>query len=664
MSVRSLVATASAAVLLFACGNALADGPPPAAAFGRIPALETAEISPDGKHLILLGANADQKVVNIIGIDDQKVTTLPLADLDGTDVSWADDGHALVQATFLQKWREDPKHVYHYSRDIILTPEGKVTGRLLGDSDASNFITSLPIVGMVDGDKPAAMVIGLDWSVNSIQHAEFTRLRTKQEVVLKALWRADSITGKGSLIERGNQFSDWWWVDLKGEPRIRMDSDISHVTTFLGRAKGSGTYKTLFRAAHGEDDRGMLGYSDPEDAAYMQVDQPDGTMKVVRRSLADGSETVVGPKAAVRSVGVKWDDRRLAPVALIDGDHDGRYEWLDPEIGGIHAGLSKAFKGKYVWLANWSRDRKRFVIRVEGDDSAPNWFLFDAAKGEVSPIQGEYPELSGAALGAKSYFTYKAADGLEIPAYLTLPPGAAATGGKLPLVVMPHGGPSARDHAGFDFLAQFVATRGYVVLQPQFRGSAGFGTKFEKAGNREWGGKMQTDLLDGIKDLAARGVIDPNRVCIVGWSFGGYAALAGATLHPEAYKCAASINGISDLPLLIGEATHDYGQKSDAAFNLKDLIGDAAGEQALLQAQSPILHVDHVRAPILLVAGTEDTVVPYEQTAHMKQALEDSGKTVQLISFAGDDHYLHTSKDRIAMMEALEKFLAKNLPIS
>ena len=152
--------------------------------------------------------------------------------------------------------------------------------------------------------------------------------------------------------------------------------------------------------------------------------------------------------------------------------------------------------------------------------------------------------------------SFKARDGLDIPAYLTMPPGAApgaAPGAKPPLVVLAHGGPASRDDYAFDFIVQFLASRGYAVLQPQFRGSTGFGKALEEAGRGEWGGKVQTDLLDGIASMAAAGMIDPARVCIVGASFGGYTALAGATLHPEAYRCAASIAGMSDLGQMIND---------------------------------------------------------------------------------------------------------------
>jgi dipeptidyl aminopeptidase/acylaminoacyl peptidase len=188
---------------------------------------------------------------------------------------------------------------------------------------------------------------------------------------------------------------------------------------------------------------------------------------------------------------------------------------------------------------------------------------------------------------------YKAADGTEIHACLTLPPGKSGT--NLPLVVLPHGGPEARDELRFDWLTQFLATRGYAVLQPNFRGSYGYGRKFVEASNGQWGLKMQSDVSDGVKTLIADGVADPKRVCVVGASYGGYAALAGATFTPELYACAVSIAGISSVPNIIGAATIDTGEKSSTTDYWKARIGDIWHDEAALHAVSPAMHAADVR---------------------------------------------------------------------
>jgi dipeptidyl aminopeptidase/acylaminoacyl peptidase len=355
-----------------------------------------------------------------------------------------------------------------------------------------------------------------------------------------------------------------------------------------------------------------------------------------------------------------WDTYRNTAVGVGAGAERPVYEWLDPEIGAAAAVLIHAFQGRDVELEDWSEDRTRFLARVAGPGAPGVWYLYDKARKEVSPIGEEYPDLAGAAFGTTRWITYKARDGLEIPAYLTLPPGAK-DGSRLPLIVFPHGGPKARDQFDFDFIAQFLATRGYAVLQPQFRGSWGFGQAFEDAGKGEWGGKMQTDLIDGVGALAANGQIDPKRVCIVGASFGGYSALAGAALYPDAYRCAASIAGIADLGLLLVEEARSYGREGASTDELRDDLGAASSEK--LMAQSPARHAGEVRAPVLLIHGDKDTVVPIEQSRRMAEVLKAAGKPYELIELPDENHYLTKAANRTRTLEALEAFLAKNLPV-
>lgn len=234
-------------------------------------------------------------------------------------------------------------------------------------------------------------------------------------------------------------------------------------------------------------------------------------------------------------------------------------------------------------------------------------------------------------------------------------------GAKAPLIVLPHGGPASRDTYSFDFLAQFLASRGYGVLQPQFRGSWGFGKAFQDAGRGEWGDKMQTDLLDGVAAAAASGDIDPARVCIVGASYGGYAALAGATLHPDAYRCAASIAGVSDLGLLLVEQTRVFGRDSGSFQELRKMLSGAATTK--LAAISPSHLAANVRVPVLLIHGDKDTVVPFEQSQKMADALQAAGKPVELVTLVDENHYLTRAATRTQMLQTLEGFLARNLPV-
>ncbi len=259
-------------------------------------------------------------------------------------------------------------------------------------------------------------------------------------------------------------------------------------------------------------------------------------------------------------------------------------------------------------------------------------------------------------LSEKAPLTYKAADGLDIHAYLTLPPGKPAK--NLPLVVLVHGGPQARDTVGFDWQAQALAAQGYAVLQANFRGSGGYGMDFLEAGYGQFGRKMQTDLSDGVRYLAREGTIDPKRVAIAGASYGGYAALAGATLDRGVYNCAISIAGVSDLK-------YKMRRIDNAAYNHYDsttLYWQRYFGSGDLDEISPIAHVKEVTIPILLVHGKSDTVVEYEHSVRMEKALRDAGKTVEFISYDGQDHWETLESARIDMIRRVVIFLSKYNP--
>jgi dipeptidyl aminopeptidase/acylaminoacyl peptidase len=256
--------------------------------------------------------------------------------------------------------------------------------------------------------------------------------------------------------------------------------------------------------------------------------------------------------------------------------------------------------------------------------------------------------------------TYPARDGVRIPAYLTLPSGEAH---NLPLILLVHGGPGARDTMKFDWWAAFLAARGYAVLQPNFRGSSGYGGAWERAGLGEWGGVMQTDVEDGIAPLARAGIVDPTRVCIVGGSYGGYAALAGATLTPDRYRCAVSVAGISDLVEFVRLRELQAGSASMQADYWRRSIGDRRDQGAHMRAISPANLADRVQIPILLIHGTDDTVVPINQSRVMRDRLQAAGKTVRYVELQGDDHWLSHAPTRVQMLRELDAFLAVNLPI-
>jgi len=285
------------------------------------------------------------------------------------------------------------------------------------------------------------------------------------------------------------------------------------------------------------------------------------------------------------------------------------------------------------------------------------YYLMDFRARRTEIVGETYPALATVALGSIRITSFKARDGTQIPAYLTLPPGS--DGKRLPLVVLPHGGPELRDWPQFDWWSQFLATRGYAVLQPQFRGSTGFGEAFRLAGRRQWGGLMQDDVTDGVRALISDGTADPGRVCIVGASYGGYAALAGATFTPQLYRCAASINGVSDLADMLQWVQSRGGSQSDSLAYWHESIGQHSNPKIV--QNSPVHAADRVIGPVLIMYSADDTVVAPSQSENMARALKEAGKDVTLVKLDGDDHWLSHGATRVQMLQQLEKFLGAQL---
>ncbi len=297
------------------------------------------------------------------------------------------------------------------------------------------------------------------------------------------------------------------------------------------------------------------------------------------------------------------------------------------------------------------------VVRVFGVKDGYVYAMFDWYTHQATPLGQIYKDVTPAEVRPVSY---PAADKLNIHGYLTLPPGRADKG--LPLIVFPHGGPAAADTLDFDWWAQAYAAQGYAVLQPNFRGST-VDNKLLEAGYGEYGRKMQTDLSDGVRYLAGRGIIDPSRVCIVGASYGGYAALAGVTLDPGVYRCAVSVAGISDLKRMLKWTNQQMGSSENSAQRFWDrFMGVSSPNDPALKAISPIEHIGAVTVPVLLIHGKDDTVVPYEQSDLMADALAHAGKSVQFVTLKHEDHWLSRGPTRLQMLEASIDFLKKNNP--
>jgi dipeptidyl aminopeptidase/acylaminoacyl peptidase len=475
------------------------------------------------------------------------------------------------------------------------------------------------------------------------------------------LMEVNTSTLKPEIISSGDPSTATWVVDRTGRPVAREDWDWWKSAYRVYALSGKDPREILRKD---DRERPMLAGLLPDDSALVLL-AVNGRPHLAAWALPlDGSPMkllVEDPDADITAA--YTDPYSGAIVGVYVSGSKNAVQWLEPAAQHRFDMLQRAFSGRKVWVYGWSEDGTRTLARVESPTSPPVYYLVDFNTHRADIAAEEYPALAGVQLGEFREISYKARDGTAIPAYLTLPPGKPAS--ALPLVVLPHGGPNERDLPEFNWMVQFLASRGYAILQPQFRGSTGFGKDFERAGYRQWGGVMQDDVTDGVQAMIAQGLADPHRVAIVGGSYGGYAALAGAAFTPQLYACAASINGVSDLPALMREtvpAGVGFGFRvySTSQSEWKERIGGPMDSRALA-AKSPINAIAAIRAPILILYGTGDAIVPNEQSERMAQALGAAGKHVKVVTLAGEDHWLSRSETRIQVLRELDSFLSANL---
>lgn len=377
----------------------------------------------------------------------------------------------------------------------------------------------------------------------------------------------------------------------------------------------------------------------------------DGRLAVVSVALdGTGKETLVHADAAVDVDDVVQLGRRQRVVGVSFAGDYRKVIYTDTKVAAMMKGLARALPDHpLLTLADASVDERRFLVMGGSDNDPGVYYLLDREARQLEPLLVVRPPLEGVTLATVKPVRYPAADGTQVPGYLTLPPGREDAKG-LPAIVLPHGGPSARDEWGFDWLSQFYAARGYAVLQPNFRGSTGFGEAWlRQNGFRSWRVAIG-DVLDAGRWLVSSGIADPTKLAVVGWSYGGYAALQSAATEADVFKAVVAIAPVTDLAVL---------KRQSNDFSNDTLVDAFIGDGPHLQEGSPALQAAAIRAPVLLFHGTEDFNVFLEQSQRMEKALRNAGKPVSMVTFEGLDHYLEDTTARTRLLRESDQFLRK-----
>ncbi len=643
-----LMAAASMAALLFV---APAQGAP-LEAYGRLPAINSVDVSPDGSALALILTVNDESTVVVKALAGPVLASAKIGFRKVRALKWADSEHLLIEVS-TTAGIEDTTYVREQFQVVSLNVRnGKYEQLPAKALDTVLNIVAGRLQPGFDGKEPVLYTPLYVTDKGNMQ----------QKSPHKDLFRIDLDSGEARRVQMGDNETYDYLARSDGtvlaKAAYREDEHADKATWTMSLRKGS-SWQPVFTTTTAVETPDLWGVT--PDGQAIVIDTWDSATKLWRPtpvSLADGKlGEFIGPPVA--QDGVVGDDGVVLGFTRFK-DTAYEYEFIEPRLKALWPAYRNAFKGQQVTLTSWTPDFHKLVLYVSGSTTPGAYYLADTTTKRVDPLGSPYPKVTAADVGPVRMIAYKAADGLDIEGVLTLPPGKAEKG--LPLVVLPHGGPRAKDDAVFDWWAQALASRGYAVLQPNFRGSTGYGTTFKEAGYGEWGAKMQTDLSDGVAYLAKQGVVDPKRVCIVGASYGGYAALAGVTLQRGVYRCAVSVAGVSDLGKLITDDTLRYGERNASVRDMKRLFAVTSPSDPKLGERSPSDQAAKADAPILLIHGKDDTVVPFAHSQKMASALKAAGKPYEFVTLDGEDHWLSRGQTRLQMLTAAVTFLEKYNP--
>lgn len=642
---------AGTVLLMWLAGlTAMAQVPqPPLEAYGELPKVRDMTISPDGSVIAFITRDEGVDLITVYdAVSGDFSHRVRLDNVSTRDIWFADRDHLMIftsdtsetyygnfkyefsAAASLDLRTNDLTWMLYKARGLSAYQSG--LGRVVGHDDGHGTVFMPAYMGK-PGDDPS-----------------------------KDLLRVDLKTGRGKVHKRGTPLTTDWLVDPDGTVIAR--EDYSNATNeYEIVSYRSGKKETVFKAKGAVPPYSIVGIKDDRSALILAP--TSGADEEYTDLIEVGFDGHIGP-AGLSRPGADIEHIYSDPNQSVSGvRYSGAlpsYKFYDPEVDQAVAAVVAGFPTSAVFVTSRSEDWSKILYLIYDNNTTGQYVLQDRATGQLMGIATRRADIPNEAVADISVVKYPARDGLSIPAILTWPVGTDASARKnLPLVVMPHGGPASHDYVQFDWMAQYFANRGYLVLQPNFRGSDGYGKNFQEAGYGEWGGKMQDDVTDGVLTLIQNGTVDPQRICIVGGSYGGYAALAGGAYTPGLYKCVVAIAPVTDLPLMIKDEAEFLQQNHWIVAYLKEAIGDIRRDRSRLEAISPVNAADQFLAPVLLIHGDDDTVVPLEQSEVMAKALEAKGKSVTFIKLKSEDHWLSHGASRKAALRAAGKFVDDNI---
>lgn len=592
--------------------------------FGN-PVKASPQISPDGKMLAYLAPvnNVLNVWVRTIGQNDDRAVT--------------NDANRGIRT---YGWAQDKQHLF-YVQDV----GGNENWRLYTVDYKTKEVKDLtPFenvqVRIVDVDKhhPHEALLSMN----------------KENPQVHDVYHLDLSTGALTMIAKNPGDFSGWFTDndfrVLGASRSRPDGG----TDILIRDSESADWKNIISFSMEDSESGVISFTKDNKQLYLRDSRDFNASRLVLLDLATNSKKILAedPNYDISETSLHPDTRELQYYTFYKDKNE--YHFVDKEIGADFKLFSKLSKGE-PYVVNRDNDDEKWLVAFTIDDGAAKYYFYDRKTKRAEFLFENRPDLNRYALSPMEPISYKTRDGLTVHGYITFPSGQKK---NLPMVLNVHGGPWVRDGWGYDPEAQWLANRGYICLQVNYRGSSGYGKAFLNAGNKEWGGKMHEDLVDAVEWAVKKGYADPKRVAIFGGSYGGYAALVGATFTPDLFKCAVDVVGPSNL-LTFMETIPPYWSVYLAEFHKR--VGDPETETEFLKSRSPLFKVDKIKIPLLIAQGANDPRVNQAEAEQIVEALKKKNLPYEYMLFPDEGHGFAKPENRIKFYAAAEKFLAAHL---
>ncbi len=637
----------------------------PVEQFLRPPEFTDPQVSPDGKRVAFIAHQGWLGAIGVMDVATRKSVLIEAAKKESVSwIQWASNDR-LVFRLAVQTDTGTSAGFYSLGGLYAVGADGSnpkelvpsVTRQAYRDRNRGKGINGLQIPVFLHAlpKDPDHVLVSFYRLVPELEGGASYRLKRGD---FTGVYELNIHTGARTQVEPSFGHVQWWGTDHDGKVRLAYSVEDDRADYFF-RAAAGGPWEKYYSWRITDPEMDPLAIVPGEDKIYVATDRGRDTKAIytfdpVRKEL--GPEVLASPDFDLDPANLDFDPVANRLMGIWYQGEKPVYHPLWPAQVLKQMELRQALPDLEPLVVSESDDGRMAVVMGYQDRRPPLYFLFDRTARKLSVIGSERPWLNTSDLSPMKPITFKARDGVTVRGYLTLP--VAGEGGKPPLVVLPHGGPWARDNWGFDQEVQFLANRGYAVLQVNFRGSAGFGRNFTEAGYREWGAAMQDDITDAVKWVIAEGHVDADRIGIYGASYGGFAAMAGLCFTPELYRCGVNVCGVTDIRVHLDGLPRE---KKLLRSNMARLVGDVKEDSELLKRRSPQHNVDLIQVPVLLAYGQEDSIVDIKQGERFHRELKRNGKEVKYLVFPDEGHGFFRQENQVKFYGELEKFLERNL---